>query len=168
MWRIKLGEAGVEGLQALRRDKTLKPSERDRVEMVALSAAGWKVSDIARHLGCCEETVRRVFRQYKAEGMQAMRHDLPGPEPDLARRGQVEGALKELLSESRTWTAGQLAEALHKRGITLGPRQTRRYLSRIASWKRVKRSLSYKQDQAQVAKAKEDLALLANEPKQGN
>ncbi len=161
-----MDETGVEGLRALRRDKTLKPAERDRVEMLALSAAGWKVSEIARHLGCCEETVRRVFRQYKAEGMPALRHDLPGPEPDLARKEQVEGALKELLAESRTWTAGQLAEALHKQGIALGPRQTRRYLSRIASWKRVKRSLSHKQDPIQVAKAREDLVLLANELKQ--
>jgi transposase len=168
MWRIKLDEAGGEGLQALRRDKTLKPAERDRVEMVALSVAGWKVSEIARHLGYCEETVRRVFRQYGTEGMQALRHDLPGPEPDLARREQVERALKELLAQSRTWTARQLAGALGEREINLSARQTRRYLSRIATWRRVKRVLSHKQDQAQVVKAREELALLVNRPKQGS
>ena len=166
MWRIKLDAAGVEGLGVLRRDKTLKPAERDRVEMVALSVAGWKVGAIAGHLGYCEETVRRVFRQYKAEGLGAVRHEPPGPGPDLERRGRVEGELKRLLAESRTWTAAQLAEALREKDLQLSARQTRRYLHPIASWKRVKRSLSHKQDPTLVAKATEDLALLANEPKQ--
>jgi transposase len=168
MLRIKLDAAGVEGLQALRRDKTLKPAERDRVEMVALSVADWKVKAIAGHLGYCEETVRRVFRQYRTEGMKALRHELPGPEPDLARRERVEGALKELLAQSRTWTAGQLAEALRERGINLGARQARRYLSRIATWRRVKRSLSHKQDAVKVAEAEKELAVLANGPKQAS
>jgi transposase len=168
MLQIKLDATGVEGIQASRRDKTLKPAERDRVEMVALSVAGWRVGAIAEHLGYCEETVRRVFRRYRAEGMKALRHELPGPEPDLVRRGRVEEALKALLAESRTWTAGQLSEALLERGINLGARQTRRYLSRIATWQRVKRSLSHKQDAVKVAEAKQELAVLANEPKQAS
>jgi len=166
MLRIKLDAAGVDGLQALRRDKTLKPAERDRVEMMALSAAGWKVREIARHLGYCEETVRRVFRQYRAEGMKALRYELPGPEPDLERRGQVESALGELLAESRTWTAAQLSGALRDRGIYLSARQTRRYLGRVATWRRVKRSVEHKQDLEKAEKAREDLALFANGPKQ--
>jgi transposase len=168
MLRIKLDAAGGEGLQALRRDKTLKPAERDRVEMVALSVAGWKVKEIAKHLGYCEETVRRVFRQYRTEGMKALRHELPGPEPDLARRGRIEEMLKQLLAESRTWTAPQLSEALGERGIEMSARQTRRYLSRIASWRRVKRSLSHKQDAVKVAEARQELAVLANERKQAS
>lgn len=168
MWRIKLDAAGAEELQALRREKALKRAERDRVEMVALSVAGWKVKAIAGHLGYCEETVRRVFRQYKVDGMKALRHESPGPGPDLARRRQVEGALGERLSESRTWTAGQLAEALRERGIELSARQTRRYLSRVASWRRTKRSLEHKQDVGKVAAAKEELAVLANGRKQAS
>lgn len=168
MWRIKLDAASAEELRVLRRDKALKPAERDRVEMAALSVAGWKVRAIAGHLGYCEETVRRVFRQYKVEGMKALRHELPGPEPDLVRRGRVEEALKALLGESRTWTAGQLAEALRERGIELSARQTRRYLGRVASWRRTKRSLGHKQDEGKVAAAKQELAVLANGRKQAS
>jgi transposase len=168
MLRIKLDATGAEELQSLRRDKTLKPAERDRVEMVALSVAGWKVSEIARHLKYCEETVRRVFRQYRVEGLKSVRLEPPGPEPDLGRRGQVEEALRVLLAEGRTWTAGQMSEVLRERGMELSTRQTRRYLSRIASWRRTKRSLKHKQDEKKVAAAKEELALLANEPKQTN
>jgi transposase len=168
MLRIKPDAAGAEELQALRRDKTLKPAERDRVEMVALSVAGWKVREIAGHLKYCEETVRRVFRQYKVEGLKAVRLEPPGPEPDLGRRGQVEEALRALLAESRTWTAGQLSEALRERGMELSTRQTRRYLGRVASWRRTKRSLKHKQDEGKAAKAGEELALLANEPKQAS
>ena len=168
MWRIKLDEAGAADLQALRKDKTLRPAERDRVEMVALSVAGWKRSEIARHLGCCEETVRRAFRGFRVKGMQGLRLEPPGPEPDLARRTRVQNALRELLAQSRTWTAGQLAEELREQGINLSARQVRRYLSEIASWKRVKRSLSHKQDEVKVAQAKTELGLLANRPKQAN
>jgi transposase len=168
MLRIKLDATGAEELQSLRRDKTLKPAERDRVEMVALSVAGWKVSEIARHLKYCEETVRRVFRQYRVEGLKSVRLEPPGPEPDLGRRGQVEEALRVLLAEGRTWTAGQMSEVLRERGMELSTRQTRRYLSRIASWRRTKRSLKHKQDEKKVAAAKEELALLANEPKQAS
>jgi len=39
-------------VQALRRDPMLRPAERDRVEMVLLSAEGWSPPRVARHLGC--------------------------------------------------------------------------------------------------------------------
>ncbi len=40
-------------LQALRRDPTLRPRERDRVEGLLLSDRGLKVPDLADHLACC-------------------------------------------------------------------------------------------------------------------
>jgi transposase len=166
MLRIKLDATGVDELQALRRDKTLKPAERDRVEMVALSAAGWKVREIAKHLGYCEETVRRVFRQYRTEGMYALWQDHPGTKTDWARRRQVESVLLEVLPERPRWTSAQLSVALQCSGIYLGARQTRRYLSRIAKWQRVKVSASDKPDLTIVVMAMKELALRADRPKQ--
>src|ERR671936_3216875 len=99
-------------LQSLRRDPTLRPADRDRVEMLALSAAGWPVGRIAEHLGYHPETVRRLFRRFPAAGLAGVRHQPPGPGPDLERRRRVEAALTRLLSQPRTWTAAQLAEAL--------------------------------------------------------
>lgn len=151
-----------------RRDSSLKPAERDRVEMIALSAAGWSVAQIATHLEYSVETVRRLFRRFPSEGWSVVRHEAPGPSPDVERRQKVEAALEALLRQERTWTAGQLAEALGQQGIKLGTRQVRRYLGRIALWRRTKRTLSHKQDPERVARAKETLALLANELKQAS
>lgn len=167
MLKIRLTDEQATELSRWRRDSSIKPAERDRVEMLALSDSGWPVAKIAHHLGYSIETVRRLFRRFPTEGFEAIRHEAPGPSKDEERRKQVETALDKLLREERTWTAGQLADALRGEGIVLSARQVRRYLGRLASWKRTKRSLSHKQDPERVARAKETLALLANEPKQG-
>lgn len=166
MLRIKLSDEQTRELAAWRRDPSLKPAERDRVEMLALSASGWPVAKIASHLGYSVETVRRLFRRFPSEGWKAIRHQAPGPAPDVERRHQIEQVLEALLRQERTWTAGQLAEALAKQGIKLSARQLRRYLSRLALWRRTKRTLKHKQDPERVARAKETLALLTNERKQ--
>ncbi len=41
MLRLRLTPDERTAVQALRRDRTLTPAERDRVEMVLLSADGW-------------------------------------------------------------------------------------------------------------------------------
>ena len=166
MLKIKLTDEQATELARWRRDASLKPAERDRVEMIALSDSGWPVARIASYLGYSIETVRRLFRRFPSEGFLAVRHEAPGPAKDEERRRQVEGALEKLLRQERTWTAGQLADALRGEGIELSARQVRRYLGRLASWRRTKRSLSHKQDPEKVARAKETLALLANERKQ--
>ena len=167
MLRITLTSEQAAALPGWRRDPTLSPAERDRVEMVALSAAGWPVPRVAAHLGYCAETVRRLFRRFATEGWAAIRHEAPGPAPDEGRRQRMEAVLRRLLAQPRTWTAGQLAEALPAEGIRLSARQVRRYLRRLdAGWRRTKRTLRHKQDPARVARAKATLALFANGRKQ--
>jgi predicted ArsR family transcriptional regulator len=158
MLRITLTPEQHNELHTLRRDPTLSPPDRDRVEMLALSAAGWAVGAIAEHVGCHPETVRRVFRRFPAAGFTAVRHRLPGPGPDLAWRQRVQAALSALLAQERTWTAAQLAEALRVHGIHLSARQTRRYLREVAAWRRTQRVLTHKQDPDTVARAKQELA----------
>jgi transposase len=66
--------------------------------------------------------------------------------------------LKELLAQDRTWTAGQLADALSQQGIVLGDRQVGRYLHQLeARYLRTVRTLQHKQDAARVAQARSDL-----------
>jgi transposase len=159
----------AEELRRLRGEPGLKPAERDRVEMVALSAAGWPVARIADHLGYCAETVRRLFRRWPAEGWAAVRHGSPGPDPDEARRAEVGAALRGLLAQERTWTAGQLAEALVERGVSLSARQVRRHLLGIGSgWRRTRRTLAHKQDPEAVAAAEATLGRLANARKRAS
>ena len=164
MIRLSLTAEEREAVQALRRDPTLSPAERDRVEMVLLSATGWSPPRIATHLRCHAKTVRLVLLRVQAQGPPSLRRRRPGPPPDTARRAQVEAALDQLLALDRTWTAVQLAQALTDRGIHLSTRQTRKYLSRIAAWRRTARSLRHQQDPATVARAKTVLGSLKKRP----
>jgi transposase len=169
MLRITLTDEQAKQLPELRDDATLKPAERDRVEMVALSVAGWRVSQIAQYLGYSAETVRRVFRRWPTEGWAVVRHQAPGPAPDEPRRGQIETALRTLLVQERTWTVAQLREALGEQGITLSKRQMRRSLQGVgAGWRRTQRTLKHKQDPEQVAQAEATLGHLANRHKQAS
>ena len=66
MIRIVLSAEQREAVQALRRDPRLRPAERDRVEMLLLSEAGWAAPRIAQHLECSTATVRRFFHAFQA------------------------------------------------------------------------------------------------------
>ena len=165
MLRVTLTEDDQAALQQLRRDPTLTPLERDRVEMVLLAAAGWSAPRIATHLGRCGPTVRTTLHRFAAGGVAALRQQRTGPPPDTARREQVTAALDRLLGEDRTWTAAQLAAALGEEGIALSTRQTRKYLQAMgARWRRVVRTLHHKQDPARLARATAVLTALKKRP----
>ena len=116
-------------LRELRRAPTLKPRERDRVEMYLLSADGMTVPQLAGHYDCCEATLRRWLRQFEAEGLKAVRHKRRGLGPDVARRQTVRRALNGRLSRKRTWTAAQLAATrAEEKGLVMKPPTVRKYL----------------------------------------
>ena len=164
MLRLRLTPDEREAVQVLRRDPSLSPAERDRVEMVCLADAGWSAPAIAAHLRYNPVTVRRLLRRFPETGVTGLRRRPPGPAPDPARRAQVEAALDRLLDRDRTWTAAQLAAALPAVGIRLSTRQTRKYLGRIAAWRRTVQSLRHKQDPAKVERAKDVLGSLKKKP----
>lgn len=150
-------------VQALRRDRSLKLVERDRVEMLWLSDAGRTVPEIAEYLRCHPQTVRRMFARFEESGTAAIRQNRPGPEPDRARREQVEAALRSELAQPRTWSSGDLALALRAHGIQLSARQVRKYLRGMgARYRRTARTLAHKQDPDRVAAATAALERLKN------
>ena len=130
MIHIHLDDATLDQLRALRRTD-LPPKARDRVEMLTLADAGWSAPRIADHLGYCGQTVRDLLKGFLARGLDAIRPRRTGPDPDIAHRDRVAGALRGRLAEDRTWTSRQLAEALAAAGIAMGPRQVRRHLKRL-------------------------------------
>jgi transposase len=165
MIRLTLSDDEAAAVRALRRDRTLAPAERDRVEMVLLSAAGWAPPAIAGHLGYCAATVRTVLKAFARAGTTGLRRKRPGPPKDAGRRQQVTAALDRLLGQERTWTAGQLAAALAAEGIALSPRQTRKYLKGMdAGWRRTVPTLDHKQDPARVERAKRTLGTHKEKP----
>ena|SRR5438552_9429217 len=165
MIRITLDDATRQHLDELRRTD-LPARARDRLEMVALSAAGWSPPQIAAHLGYCGHTARAVLRDFRARGAAALTPGRSGPAPDQKRRERVTGLLRGLLGQGRTWTAGQLAEALAPHGVAIGPRQVRRYLRLLgAGYRRTANSLRHKQDPAKLARAKVVLGNLKKKPR---
>jgi putative transposase len=165
MVRVMLPPSQRVEVEGLRRDTTLTPAERDRVEMVLLSAAGWSAPAVAAHLGYHPATVRAVLVRFGEGSAAALRRKPPGPPPDRARRERVEAALGRLLDRDRTWTSGHLAAALAEEGIALSGRQTRRYLRGMgAGWRRTVRTLRHKQDPAKAERAKRVLASLKKRP----
>jgi putative transposase len=158
MYTVHFTEADRAAVQALRHDKSLSPAERDRVEMLLLSDAGWSPPRIAAHLGACAKTVRVVITRFVESGVAGIRRKRPGPPPDAARRERITGALTALLAEERTWTAAQLAAALGEQGLVLSTRQTRKYLRPIAGWRRTVHALNHRQDPVRVARARRQLA----------
>src|SRR5262245_29202795 len=153
MIRIHLDDAARRELNTLRRSD-LTATVRDRIEMVALSDAGWSPPRIAAHLGYPPPTVPDRLRASLGRGTAALFPGRPGPAPDLDRRDAVARALTELRGEGRTWTSRQLSEALAGRGIAIGPRQTRRYLKRLkAGYRRTANGLKHQQDPAKAARA---------------
>lgn len=66
------------------------------------------------------------------------------------------GKLTELLSQDRTWTARQLADALD---TGIGHRQTRRHLALLnAGYRRTAQTVGHKQDPQKVERAGRVLA----------
>jgi transposase len=153
MIRIHLDEATREQLRDLRR-KPLPPKVRDRIEMLTLADAGWSAPRIAAHLDHCGQTVRDLLKGFLARGLDALHPRRTGPAPDAARRDRVAEELRRSLADERTWSSGQLAEALAARGIEMGPRQVRRHLKRIkAGYRRTASTLDHKQDPAKAERA---------------
>jgi transposase len=159
MLRTNFTPQGRAAVEALRYDPALRPTERDRVEMILLSASGWTTPQLAAHFHCCPATVRRLLHHFAAEGLPALRRQRPGPAPDVAHSQRIQQALSELLVQERTWTSAQLAEALGAQDIRLSARQVRRYLHAMgARYRRTVRTLHHKQDPERVAQARSDLA----------
>src|SRR5262245_10653067 len=153
MIRIHLDDATRSDLNALRRIDLPAPA-RDRIEMVALSDAGWSPPRIAGHLGYHPQTVRDRLRDFLARGTAALYPKSPGPAPDTDRRRDVTERLRGLLLLGRTWTSRQLSAALAADGVVLGPRQVRRYLRALsAGYRRTANSLRHKRDPAKAARA---------------
>lgn len=150
-------------MQTLRRDRNLKPVERDRIEMIWLSDTGRSVPEIAEYLQCHPQTVRRLLARFAESGPGAIRQRAPGPEPNHVWREQVETALRSELAQPRVWSSRDLAIALRAHGINLSARQVRKYLHCLgAQYRRTARTLAHQQDPARVAAAQRELETLKN------
>src|SRR5688572_8421128 len=104
VYRVRLTEEQREELQRRTRAANIKPRTRDRLEMVRLADAGWRIPQIARHLRVSPQRLRVWMKRFLEEGFDAL--------PDQPHRGRtprwtpaVEAAVRqELAKGDRTWT----------------------------------------------------------------
>ncbi len=163
MFRVFLSDDQRDELRRRTHEPGVRPSVRDRLEMIRLSDAGWSVPHIASHLGAHEQTVRRYVKTYLARGFDGL---APRPHPGRPPRIQVADleAVERLLDETdRTWTAPQLVAWLEaERGVVLCRDHLGRLLRRRGfRWKRTKQSVAHKRtDPTLVQTAARELAAL--------
>src|SRR5436305_7590504 len=169
MLRIHLSPAQRDELRTRTRQPGLAPRTRDRLEMLRLANAGWRVPRIARHLGYHEQTTRKYLKAFLADGFDRL-PDRPRPGRPARVTAAHLAALERLLDDTdRTWTVPQLVEwldATHQ--VRVHPDHLRRLLHRRRfRWKRTKRSLRHKQEDAARAAAAAALATYREQARQG-
>ena len=93
--------------------------------MYLLSADGRRVPQLARHFGRCEVTMRRWIRQFKEEGLKAVRHKQLGTGPDRER------CQSEYIAQPSHGTSLSMMPELHQHGrlraVLLGSRSPSRF-----------------------------------------
>jgi transposase len=161
--RVTLTPAEHEELRARTRDPGITPRTRDRLEMVRLADAGWRIPRIARHLTLHEQTVRRQVKAFLVHGFATL--------PDRPRTGRPPTvtedhllAIEALLDAGgRTWTTRQLVAWLEaEHGVAVHPDHLRRLLRRRRfGWKRTVTSVAHqRRDHAAYAAKVEELETL--------
>jgi transposase len=159
LYRVHLTEEQREELQRRTRIPGIMPRTRDRLEMVRLADAGWRVPQISDLLRVSPRRVRFWLQRFLTGGFDAL--------PDQPHVGQQSQLTPELLAAlkseiakgERTWTAAQLVEWLAAaHGLRLGRNQLGMLLRRARlAYRRTERSLKHKQDPAQVAQRQAEL-----------
>jgi len=162
LYQVHLNDEARQELHRRAHAPGVRPRTRDRLEMVRLSDAGWRVPQIARHLGVGEATVRQWLKTFVARGFDALRDRPPAGRPSRLVPAIREAVRQELAKGDRTWTAAQLAEWIEQQcGVRVSAAHLRRFRQRWQlSWKRTPRSVKHKQKPDEVAAKKKELEAL--------
>ena len=154
-------------MQRRARERVIAPALRDRLEMIRLSALGWRIPKIARYLDKHEQTVRKYIKAFLEAGWDALPdRPRPGRPPTLteAHLLSVERLLDAAAAAgTRTWSAPQLAQWLAgEHCVHVTPKYlAERLAARRFRWKRTKRTVQHKADPVRQAQAQAELAALA-------
>lgn len=159
--RIQLTNDEDIRLREIEQNPHLKRKVRLRAQVVRLSHRGDTVRQIAAYTGRSHTSIRRDFDRWAQHGVAGLTDGTaPGNPPRITVA--VKGYLQERLGEDRTWTAGQLAEAVAERfGITVSAEALRQHLHMLGyHWKRTRYVPSKPPDPEQERAARETLGRL--------
>lgn len=170
MYHVVLDDAARCELRRRVHDPKTKPRTRDRIEIVRLSAAGWRAKDIAQHMGVCIGTVRTWLKAFLRHGFDALA-DKPHPGPPSALSPQILEAIRQYVRQEgeagRTCTAQQVADWLaaeHGLRLTAAWVSRKLHAARL-SYKRTSRHLKHKQKPEEVALKKAEKEDLEKRPR---
>ena len=152
---IKLSEAEDKQLQDLEHSQGLRDKVRLRAKVLRLSHRGMSVEEIASYTGRHITSVLRDFNRWEEKGVQGLADGVgSGQRSPLGE--QHKRFLREKLSEERSWTASQLAEAVNEKFKLKVNRETMRVClhSMGYSWQR-HRYAPVKQPDAEVLATKQ-------------
>lgn len=162
---IKLSEEEDEQLQAIEHQQGLREKVRLRAKVLRLSHRGMKAEEIATYTGRHVSTVLRDYERWEARGIESLQDvSAPGQRSPLGEKHK--SYLTEQLSQERSWTASQLAEAVNKTFKLKVNRETMRVcLHELGySWQR-HRYVPVKQPDAEVLASKQtEFDALKKEP----
>jgi transposase len=162
LYRVHLAEEQRAELQRRTRAVGIKPRTRDRLEMVRLLDAGWRVPQIARHLQVSPRRVRFWLQQFLTMGFEALADQPHTGQTSRLTPELVEVVRQELAKADRTWTTRQLAVWLAEtHGVSFSRDHLGVLLRRAGlSCRRTERDLGHKQDPEQVEVGRADLETL--------
>lgn len=159
LYHVHLNEPERDELQRRTRAPGIMPRTRDRLEMVRLSDAGWRVPQISALLRVSPRRVRFWLKRFLDGGFEA----LPD-QPHVGQQSQLTPALlaalrAEIEKGVRTWTTAQLAAWLaEEHGLRLGRNHLGSLLRRAGlAYRRTERTLQHKQDPEQVTQKRAEL-----------
>lgn len=152
MYRIRLTDGQRAELRRRVQTARMAPRERERLEMVRLSDAGWSVPRIARHLGWHEQTVRNVLQQFEKKGVEACLtrgssrpHTIHSKVDEVARehlRALLHQSPRTFGKPTSVWSVELAAEVSFAEGITaerVSGETIRQAIHRLGiRWKRAK------------------------------
>ena len=153
MYRVTLTDQQRQELNRRAHQADIAPSTRDRLEMVRLCDAGWRISQIARHLGQHQQTVRYWIKAFLRGGFEALANQPRGGSTSALTPVVLDAVRQEVSQGERSWSAGQLAEWIQEQfGVQRSAAQVRRKLRAVRlSYKRTSRSVRHKQKPQEVS-----------------
>lgn len=162
MYRVHLTEEQRAELHRRTRAAGIRPRTRDRLEMVRLLDAGWRVPQIASHLRVSPRRVRFWLKAFLGAGFDALTDQPPCGQTSRLTPELLECVRQELDKGDRIWTTGQLAGWLEEtHGVRLSRDHFGMLLRRAGlSCRRTERDLGHKQDPEKVAVCRADLETL--------
>ena len=139
---------------------------RKRAHCVLLSATGFRVGELVNIFGSCRQTVASWLNSWETSGVCGL---LDAPRCGRPRKitTDIEAQVVDMVKDSPRMLKPVLAQLFECFGIKVSCATLKRLCKRVGlCWKRVRRSLKFKQNPELFAKSKQQLAELIEQARQ--